>query len=225
MQDGEAEPLACQEGQLDLQAALAHGMPEGVFGLADPVLDTVLVHDEPFRGGLEAAVLLQEDAESVAQPGIMVVVGGQRPQGLVHPGPQQLDRARHQGQRRDLGEAGQPLPRGTRGQRDRLGAHSLAVGATEAGQASARSAQGEPRPEICPAGAAAHGPTGEAVPGAEGEPGPGAGLVLGNKDRQPFAMRLTCQLHVACSSRASVRPPGSGSSSQPTTPTWCWRSR
>jgi hypothetical protein len=42
MQDGGAEPLACQEGQLDLQAALAHGMPEGVFGLADPVLDTVL---------------------------------------------------------------------------------------------------------------------------------------------------------------------------------------
>jgi Protein of unknown function (DUF1003) len=146
MQDGGAEPLACQEGQLDLQAALAHGMPEGVFGLADPVLDTVLVQDEPFRGGLEAAVLLQEDAESVAQPGIMVVVGGQRPQGLVHPGPQQLDRARHQGQRRDLGEAGQPLPRGTRGQRDRLGALGPAVGATEAGQASARIAR--PRPGI-----------------------------------------------------------------------------
>jgi hypothetical protein len=158
MQDGGAEPLACQEGQLDLQAALAHGMPEGVFGLADPVLDTVLVQDEPFRGGLEAAVLLQEDAESVAQPGIMVVVGGQRPQGLVHPGPQQLDRARHQGQRRDLGEAGQPLPRGTRGQRDRLGALGLAVGATEAGQASARIAR--PRsapPGRLPAGTAPNG--------------------------------------------------------------------
>jgi hypothetical protein len=76
----------------------------------------------------------------------MVVVGGQRPQGLVHPGPQQLDRARHQGRRRDLGEAGQPLSRGTRCQRDRLGALGLAVGATEAGRASARIAR--PRPGI-----------------------------------------------------------------------------
>jgi hypothetical protein len=35
-------------------------MPEGLFGLADPVLDTVLMQDEPLRGGLVTAVLLQE---------------------------------------------------------------------------------------------------------------------------------------------------------------------
>jgi len=71
MQDGGAEPSACQEGQLDLQAALAHGMPEGVFGLADPVLNTVLVQDEPFRGGLVAAVLLEKYPQGVAQPGML----------------------------------------------------------------------------------------------------------------------------------------------------------
>jgi hypothetical protein len=41
--DGGAEPLAGQQGQLDRQSVLADGMAEGLLGLADPVLDTVLV--------------------------------------------------------------------------------------------------------------------------------------------------------------------------------------
>jgi hypothetical protein len=39
---------------------LVDGVPEGLFGLADPVLDTVLMRDEPLGGGLVTAVLLQE---------------------------------------------------------------------------------------------------------------------------------------------------------------------
>ena len=58
--DGGAEPLAGQQGQLDRQSVVADGMAEGLLGLADPVLDTVLVQDEPLGGGLETAVLLQE---------------------------------------------------------------------------------------------------------------------------------------------------------------------
>ena len=75
--DGGAEPLAGQQGQLDMQAVVVDGMAEGLLGLADPVLDTVLVQDEPLGGGLEAAVLLQEDPQGVAQPGVLVVVIGQ----------------------------------------------------------------------------------------------------------------------------------------------------
>lgn len=131
-EDGGAEPLAGQQGQLDRQSVVADGMAEGLLGLADPVLDTVLVQDEPLGGGLETAVLLQEDPQGVTQPGVLVIVIGQLPERLVHPGPQELDRARHQGQRRDLGEAGQARSRRTSGQRDRVGAQRLLVGAAEA---------------------------------------------------------------------------------------------
>ena len=44
---------------------------------------------------------------------MLVIVIGQLPQNLLHPGPQQLNRAGHQGQRRHLGVAGQPRPRRT----------------------------------------------------------------------------------------------------------------
>ncbi len=37
-----AEPLAGQQGQFDVQAVLADGMAEALFGLAYPVLDRVL---------------------------------------------------------------------------------------------------------------------------------------------------------------------------------------
>ena len=76
-EDGRAKPLACQQRQFDLQAVVVEGMPEGLLGLADPVLDTVLVQDEPLSSGLKTAVLLQEDPQGVAEPGLVVVVIGQ----------------------------------------------------------------------------------------------------------------------------------------------------
>jgi hypothetical protein len=63
---------------------------------------------------------------------MLVIVIGQLPQRLVHPGPQQLDRARHQRQRRNIGEAGQLVSRRTSGQRDRVRGQRLLVAATEA---------------------------------------------------------------------------------------------
>jgi hypothetical protein len=101
------------------------------------------VQDEPFCGGLVAAVLLQEDPQGVTQPGVLVIVIGRLPERLVHPGPQQLERARPQRQRRDLGEAGQPRTRRTGGQRDRVGAQCLLVGAAEARDTGAGGAEGE----------------------------------------------------------------------------------
>jgi hypothetical protein len=57
---------------------VVEGMAESLLGLADPVLDTVLVQDQPLGRGLVAAVLLQEDPQGVAQPGVLVVVSGTR---------------------------------------------------------------------------------------------------------------------------------------------------
>jgi hypothetical protein len=111
--DGGAEPLAGKEGQFDSQLVVGDGMAEGLLGLADPILNTVLVQDEPLGGGLETAVLQQKHPQGVTQPGMLVIVIGQLPERLVHPGPQQLDRARHQGQRRHLAEAGRARPRRT----------------------------------------------------------------------------------------------------------------
>src|SRR5678815_1369177 len=138
-------------------------MAEGLLGLADSILDTVLVQDEPLGGGLETAVLLQEDPQGVTQPGVLVIVIGQLPERLVDPGPQELDRARHQGQRRYLGEAGHARSRRTCGQRDRVGAQRLLVGAAEARDTAARGAEREPDPGLCPS--ATHGWNGEGVAG------------------------------------------------------------
>jgi hypothetical protein len=90
------------------------------------------VQDQALRGGLVAAVLLQEDAQRVTQPGVVVVVVRQRPEGLGDPGPEQLERARHQGQRRHLGEGGDRRGGRPGGQRHRLGAQRLLVGPAEA---------------------------------------------------------------------------------------------
>src|SRR4029453_3164335 len=118
LEDGRAKPLACQQGQLKGQPVLIKSMPEGLLGLADSILDTVLVEDEPLGGGLVAAVLLQEDPQGVAEPGVVVLVGGQRPERLDDPGLQELNRVRHQGQGCDLGEAGQARSRRSRGRRN-----------------------------------------------------------------------------------------------------------
>src|SRR6266702_589235 len=186
--DGRSEPLACQQGQFNVQAVLIDGTPDGLLGLADSVLDTVFVQDEPFGGGFEAAVLLQEDAEGVAEPGAVVVIVGERPERLDDPSPHELDRTRHERQRSDLAEAGDGLSRWTGRQRDRVRAQRLPMGAAEAGDARARGAEGEPDSGVCPGIAGAHRPNGERVPGAEREPGPGAGLVLGKEDRPALAL-------------------------------------
>src|SRR6266545_446343 len=94
-QDCCAEPTAGEQGQFDVQAVLADGTAEAFLRFAYPVLDGVLV---------------QDDAEGVAQPGAMAVVVGERPESLDDPGPHELDRARHEGQRRDLAETGHERP-------------------------------------------------------------------------------------------------------------------
>jgi hypothetical protein len=48
------------------------------------------VQDEPLCTGLEAAILLQEDRQGVAQPGVAVVVVVERPERPDNPGPQEL---------------------------------------------------------------------------------------------------------------------------------------
>ena len=88
-----AQPMAGQQGQFDLQAVRPDGTPQALLGLAHPVLDRVLVQHETFGRRFVAAVLLQEDPQRVAQPGVVLVVIGQRPQRLGDPGLQQLDRA------------------------------------------------------------------------------------------------------------------------------------
>jgi hypothetical protein len=62
-----------------MQAVLPDGTAEALLGLAYPVPDGVLVQCQPFAGGHEAAVLLQEDPESVAQHGVLAVVVRERP--------------------------------------------------------------------------------------------------------------------------------------------------
>src|SRR5580692_3118292 len=145
-QDRGAEPLCGEQGQFNLQAVLADGMAKALFGLAYPVPDGVLVQCQPFGGGDEAAAFLQEDTERVAQRGVVVVVVRERPEGLDDPGPDELGRGRHQGQGRDLGEAGQGLCRLTCRQRDSVCAQGLLVGAAEAGDAGTGRAEGEPDP-------------------------------------------------------------------------------
>ena len=103
-------------------------------------------------------ILLQEDPQGVAQPGLVIVVVGERPKRLDDPGPHQLDRVRHQRQRRDLGEAGQARSRRASGQRDGVGGHRLSVGATEPCDPSTWSTEGEPDLRCYPGTAAAGNP-------------------------------------------------------------------
>ena len=58
-------------------AVLAHRLAETLLGLADAVLDRVLVQHQPFGGCLVAAPGLQEDQQRVTQPSVMLVVSGQ----------------------------------------------------------------------------------------------------------------------------------------------------
>jgi hypothetical protein len=62
-------------------------MAEALLGPADSVLDRVLVQRQPFGGGLIAPAGVEEHQQGLAQPGVLLVVGGQLPQGGRHPRP------------------------------------------------------------------------------------------------------------------------------------------
>jgi hypothetical protein len=72
-------------------------MPEGLFGLADPVLDTVLMQDEAAPRWPCNCRSPAGDAKGVSQPDVVVVVVGQLPERLDDLGLQEVDRADHQG--------------------------------------------------------------------------------------------------------------------------------
>jgi hypothetical protein len=59
--------VASQQRQLDLQVVRVNRTAETFLGLADPVLDGVLVHGQPFGGGLEAATFLPAQLRSTAR--------------------------------------------------------------------------------------------------------------------------------------------------------------
>jgi hypothetical protein len=136
--------VAGEQSELDQQPVPGDRPADALLGLAYPVLDGVLVQRQPLGRGLEAAALLQEDAQGVAQRRVVVVIGGERPEGLGHPGPQELDRAGHQGQRSNIGEAGDDLPGRARGQRDGVRSQRLLVGAAESGHAGTGRTEREP---------------------------------------------------------------------------------
>ena len=81
-----AEPAAGLKGQLDVVAVVADRMAEALLGLVDSVLDGVLVQYQPFGGRLVASAGVEEHQQGLAQPGVVLVVGGQPPQRAQHPG-------------------------------------------------------------------------------------------------------------------------------------------
>jgi hypothetical protein len=100
--------VAGLEREFDVVAAVADGPAEALLGLVDPVLDGVLVQHQPFRGGLVAAAGVEEHEQGLAQPGMVLVVGGQAAERAQHPGPQQVPRSQHHRHRRDLGVGHHP---------------------------------------------------------------------------------------------------------------------
>jgi hypothetical protein len=87
---------------------VADRMAEALLGPADSVLDRVLVQRQPFGGGLVAAAGVEEHQQGLAQPGMVLVVGGQLPERAAHPGGQQVGRSEHHRDRGDLGVAHHP---------------------------------------------------------------------------------------------------------------------
>jgi hypothetical protein len=58
-------------------AVIGHWPAETLPRLADPVLDGVLVQQQLFGGRLVTAPGLQEDQQGVAQPSVVLIIGGQ----------------------------------------------------------------------------------------------------------------------------------------------------
>jgi hypothetical protein len=87
---------------------LGHGAAKALLGLADPVLDSVLVQHEALGGGLVAAAALQEDQQGLAQPGVVLVIGSQAGERTAHPAAQQVRGSEHHRDGRHLGERQYP---------------------------------------------------------------------------------------------------------------------
>jgi hypothetical protein len=146
-------------------------MAEGLFGPADSVLDRVLVQRQSFGGGLVAPSRVEEHQQGLAQPGVLLVVGGQLPQRGQHPRAQQFLGSEHHRHRRHLG-VGHHRGRGSSGQRDRLGGEGLPVGEAEPGDALHHVAERDVQVAV-EVGRAGRGGV-EPVPDPEREPGPRA---------------------------------------------------
>ena len=71
--------MASSQRELHVMLVRAHRPAEAFLGLADPVLDSVLVQHQPFGRRLVAAPGLQEGQQGLAQPSMVLVVGGQAP--------------------------------------------------------------------------------------------------------------------------------------------------
>jgi hypothetical protein len=152
-------------------AVVADGAAEAVGGPADPVLDGVLVQHQPLGRRLIAAAGVEEHEQGLAQPGVLLVVGGQAPERASHPGGQQVGGSEHHRHRRDLGVGHHP-GRGSAGQRDRLGGEGLPVGEAEPGDALDDVAERDVEVAV-EVGRAGRGGV-EPVPDPEREPRPGA---------------------------------------------------
>jgi hypothetical protein len=150
---------------------VADGTAEALLGPADPVLDGVLVQHQPFGRRLVAAAGVEEDEQGLAQPGVLLVVGGQPAERAPHPGPQEVGRSQHHRHRRHL-RVGDHPGRGSAGQRDRLGGEGLVVGEAEPGDARDHVAEGDMKIAVEVGRAGRRGV--EPVPDAERQPGPGA---------------------------------------------------
>jgi hypothetical protein len=146
-------------------------MAEAFLGPADSVLDGVLVQRQPFCGGLVAAAGVEEHQQGLAQPGVLLVVGGELPERAAHPRAQQFLGSEHHRHRRDLRVAHHGR-RGTSGQRDRLGGEGLPVGEPEPGDALRHVAERDVKVAV-EVGRAGRGGV-EPVPDPERQPRPRA---------------------------------------------------
>jgi hypothetical protein len=163
--------VAGPQGQFDVVPVVADRAAEALLRPPDSVLDRVLVQHQPFGGGLVAAAGVEEHQQGLAQPGVLLVVGGQPAEGASHPGPQQVGGSEHHRHRGDLGVGHHP-GRGPAGQRDRLGGEGLPVGEAEPGDALDHVAERDMEVAVDVGGAGGGGV--EPVPDPEREPGPGA---------------------------------------------------
>src|SRR5580700_733341 len=90
LQNGRAQPVAGQKREFHVLAVVGDGVAEALLGLADPVLDGVLMQDKALRRGLVAAAAAQEDQQRLAQPRVMLVIAGQARERAADPGAQQV---------------------------------------------------------------------------------------------------------------------------------------
>ena len=180
--------MAGPQREFHVVAVLAHRPAQALLRLADPVLDRVLVQHQLLGGRLVAARVLQEDQQGAAQPGVVLVVGGQPRERAEHPGPQQVGGPEHHRHGRDLAERHRPRRGSSRGERDRLGGEGLLVGKPEPGRPLRRVAEGDMDAGV------EHGPARcrrvERVPAAQRQPGPPGRLVAGQEHRIAIAARL-----------------------------------